>query len=146
MVKVYFDACCLNRPFDDQSQERIKLETEAILLVLLKLESGNIQWINSEVLEYEIHRMPDKEKQQKIETFFNLGNKKVLFGKGEENRAKELKGLGFNTYDSFHIACAESGGADVFLTTDDMLIKMSKKNNDKLKVKVKNPINWIAEE
>ena len=28
-TRIYFDACCLNRPFDDQSQARIRLETEA---------------------------------------------------------------------------------------------------------------------
>jgi len=29
MERVYLDLCCLNRPFDDQTQERIRLETEA---------------------------------------------------------------------------------------------------------------------
>jgi predicted nucleic acid-binding protein len=24
-MKIYFDVCCLNRPFDDQSQDRIRL-------------------------------------------------------------------------------------------------------------------------
>lgn len=28
-MKVYLDACCLNRPFDDQTQGRIRLEAEA---------------------------------------------------------------------------------------------------------------------
>jgi hypothetical protein len=27
---IYFDVCCLNRPFDDQTQEPIRLETDAI--------------------------------------------------------------------------------------------------------------------
>ncbi|MBE2197400.1 MAG: hypothetical protein IAE79_02240 [Anaerolinea sp.] len=27
-MRVYLDVCCLNRPFDDQSQERIQLEAE----------------------------------------------------------------------------------------------------------------------
>ncbi len=29
-MRIYFDVCCLNRPFDDQSQQRIRLEAEAI--------------------------------------------------------------------------------------------------------------------
>ena len=29
---IYLDVCCLNRPFDDQTQERIRLESEAVLL------------------------------------------------------------------------------------------------------------------
>jgi hypothetical protein len=37
--RIYLDVCCLNRPFDDQCQERIRLESEAILLIL---ERGEI--------------------------------------------------------------------------------------------------------
>ncbi len=29
--RIYLDVCCLNRPFDRQSQARIRLETEAML-------------------------------------------------------------------------------------------------------------------
>jgi hypothetical protein len=32
LLRIYLDACCLNRPFDDQTQERIRLESEAVLL------------------------------------------------------------------------------------------------------------------
>jgi hypothetical protein len=30
---------CLNRPFDDQSQNRIRLESEAILIIINRLHS-----------------------------------------------------------------------------------------------------------
>ncbi len=30
---VYMDLCCFNRPFDDQTQDRIYLETEAKLII-----------------------------------------------------------------------------------------------------------------
>jgi len=30
-MKYYFDNCCFNRPYDDQTQERIHLESESIL-------------------------------------------------------------------------------------------------------------------
>ncbi len=33
-MKIYLDNCCYNRPFDDQTQERIHLESEAILAML----------------------------------------------------------------------------------------------------------------
>jgi hypothetical protein len=29
-MKIYLDNCCLNRPFDDQANLRIRLESEAI--------------------------------------------------------------------------------------------------------------------
>ena len=31
MIRLYLDLCCFNRPFDDQSQTRVRLETEAKL-------------------------------------------------------------------------------------------------------------------
>ena len=34
---VYMDLCCFNRPFDDQSQPRIYLETEAKLFIQRKI-------------------------------------------------------------------------------------------------------------
>ncbi len=33
-MRIYLDNCCYNRPFDDQTQERIHLESEAILTIL----------------------------------------------------------------------------------------------------------------
>lgn len=40
---IYLDVCCLNRPFDDQTQERIFLEAEAIRLILARCQSGEWQ-------------------------------------------------------------------------------------------------------
>ncbi len=34
MPQIYLDVCCLNRPFDDQRQDRIRLEADAVLLIL----------------------------------------------------------------------------------------------------------------
>lgn len=31
MVAVYLDVCCLNRPFDDWAQERVRLEKDSVL-------------------------------------------------------------------------------------------------------------------
>ena len=44
-MKVYLDACCLNRPFDDQTQPRVRLEAEAISLILEKLHQAEWEWV-----------------------------------------------------------------------------------------------------
>ena len=36
-MKIYMDVCCLNRPFDDLSQERVFFETEAVLYIALTI-------------------------------------------------------------------------------------------------------------
>ena len=39
-MRIYLDSCCYNRPFDDQTQERIHLESEAILTILNRGRTG----------------------------------------------------------------------------------------------------------
>jgi len=66
-------------------------------------------------------------------------------GEKELARASELEKLGFIGFDALHLACAEMGKADVFLTTDDRLLKLAKKLAKKLRVNVENPLDWIKE-
>ncbi len=40
-MKLYLDVCCLNRPFDDQPQDRVHLEAEAVLTILRHLEQSD---------------------------------------------------------------------------------------------------------
>jgi len=65
-MKVYLDTCCLNRPFDDQTQQRIRLESEAIMLVLAHMQSGEWEWIASDVLNYEVSQIADHERRYRI--------------------------------------------------------------------------------
>jgi len=58
---IYMDLCCFNRPFDDQSQKRILLETEAKLLIQEMVQSGEIRLVWSYMLEYENAANPDLE-------------------------------------------------------------------------------------
>ena len=54
-----------------------------------------------------------------------------------------LESLGFKHYDALHIACAESGGADVLLTTDDRMLRLAKRHSAQLQVRVENPYTWL---
>ncbi len=38
-MKIYLDVCCFNRPFDDQTQEKIHLEAEAVFIILSSLST-----------------------------------------------------------------------------------------------------------
>ena len=52
---------------------------------------------------------------------------------------------GIAAYDALHLACAESGGADVFLTTDDRLLRRSAALASELHIRVANPLTWLRE-
>jgi len=59
------------------------------------------------------------------------------------SRAKELHTANLKPFDALHIASAEYGKADVFLTTDKRLINAAKRVS--IKVKVSNPAIWLME-
>ena len=144
-VKIYLDACCLNRPFDDQGQNRIRLESEAILIIINRMYTGEWKWIGSEVLVDELENTPDIEKRSYLTELAVGVHETVMIAKTDIMRANELENLGFKSFDAMHIACAERSTADVLLTTDDKLLKKADKERDNLKIKIANPLSWLME-
>ncbi|MFL6208862.1 MAG: PIN domain-containing protein [Pyrinomonadaceae bacterium] len=145
MVQVYLDACCLNRPFDDQTQNRIRLEAEAVLLILSQVEAGRWQWVGSEALDYEIEQTPNAERRMRVRLMTKAVHRSIKVEAAEEARAQQLATLGFHALDALHLACAESGGADVLLTTDDRLLRLAVRLSAQLHIRVENPLTWLQE-
>ncbi len=58
-MRVYLDNCCLQRPLDNQTQPRIRVETEAVFAVLAAVQAEGVSLLDSEALRYEISRIPD---------------------------------------------------------------------------------------
>jgi hypothetical protein len=46
-MRIYLDNCCLQRPLDDQTHPRIRVETEAVFAVLAAVVSGDQQLLSS---------------------------------------------------------------------------------------------------
>lgn len=145
MIKIYLDVCCLNRPFDDQSQDRIHLEAEAIMLILKHCERKQWQWIKSTVVDYEINLTPDNQRRVRVYRLALSAHEVIPLNNSVEIRAKELKNMGFGKYDALHVASAEEGEANIFLTTDDKLIRLSKRYAKNSKVRIENPLKWLEE-
>ncbi|MGC8855572.1 MAG: PIN domain-containing protein [Anaerolineae bacterium] len=145
MLRVYLDACCLNRPFDDQSQPRIHLETIAISLVFERVGLQEWEWIGSEALSYEIRQNPDVERRERVWLLAQQAHEVVLLNDDILRRAEELQAAGFDVYDAVHLASAEAGKVDVFLTTDDRLLKTAKRKGRLLPFRVANPVSWLEE-
>jgi predicted nucleic acid-binding protein len=144
-TKLYLDACCLNRPFDDQTQERVRLEAEAVKAILLRIGTGEWSWTGSEVLMFEIAQIPDPDLQLDVALMTNDVDETIAVGDQEQHRAMELRSLGFKDADAMHLAVAEKAQVDVFLTVDDAILRLAARNTAVLKVKVRNPLNWLAE-
>ncbi len=144
-MKIYLDVCCLSRPFDNSLQDRIRLEAEAVFTIIK--QSSNRKWVllDSEIIDFEVSKIHDEDKRQKINITRSLLSGSIIVDNKIENRAIELEGLGFRSFDALHIACSEKGKADIFLTTDDDLLRKANINRDALKVRVENPIIWLME-
>lgn len=145
MPKIYLDVCCLNRPFDDQTQARVHLEAEAVLLILARCEMGDWNWIGSEVIGLEISQTPDPERRRRVRLLASHAHRSIVVGQSEIERAQQFVAWGISAFDALHLACAESGGADVFLTTDDRLLRKSATHAPQLRVRVENPLVWLRE-
>ena len=57
-MRIYLDNCCFNRPFDDQKQLRIKLETEAKLDIQERIFQKEIELTWSYILDFENEENP----------------------------------------------------------------------------------------
>ncbi|MBF0290472.1 MAG: hypothetical protein HQM14_21895 [SAR324 cluster bacterium] len=71
-MKVYLDNCCLNRPFDDQANLRIHLESEAIKAVFLLCEQKHWSLIVSVFSEYEEANTPDNTRRTQLELMISV--------------------------------------------------------------------------
>ena len=142
---IYLDVCCLNRPFDDQTQPRIRLESEAILLILDRVEAGGWNWVGSDVLRFEVEQTPDPERRLRVSTLMESIGTIIELGPSVVSRAKQWESLGFQSTDALHLASAESASVDVFLTTDDRMLRVANRIGDLLRIRVANPLSWLSE-
>lgn len=141
---VYLDNCCYNRPFDDQTQERIHLESEAILAVLKMGQMKRIVIAGSDILKLEITRMPDENKKRKVLDLYKVAGIHMPYTSKIRKRSEEIVSISrIRTFDSLHIESAEEANADVLLTTDDKFEKMAEKLD--LKTRVVNPLRFAWE-
>ncbi len=142
-MRIYLDICCLNRPFDDQEQARIRLESEAVLIILAAVERGEYEMISSETLELENDNNPNLPRRNRVRDMLRSATSTVQVGEDEATRAGTLATMGFGAYDALHLACAEAADVDVLLTTDDRFVKTAERMREKLRVRVRNPVFWL---
>jgi hypothetical protein len=144
-LKIYLDTCFYNRPFDDQTDEKIHIETEAIVTIFKLKDENRIKIIGSEIIDYETENITDFEKKMQVSNIIEMADEKIYINDDIEDRAKKLVSLGFKPFDALHIAASENQRTDFFITTDIKLLNLSKRLKSELLVTVNNPIEFIKE-
>ena len=145
-MKIYLDTCCFNRPFDDQTQVRIRIESEAVLLILDRTERGELELVGSDALIYEIRRIPDPIRRRRVEMMYGEVKQNISIEDVIAKRADVIQRTGIWGLDAVHVACAEHAGADAMLTTDDRLIKICTGMTKQIGVPVLNPLQFLMQE
>lgn len=145
MIRVYLDNCCLSRPLDNQEQDRVRLETEAIRLVMEHVYRGDWTLIGSDAMNAEIAAIRDPERRRGIERLASTATEHIRFNPDRIRRGELLELMGFRGYDSLHLACAEAAAVDVLLTTDDAFVQRARRLQNELRVRVANPLTWLHE-
>jgi hypothetical protein len=141
-MKIYLDNCCFNRPFDDQSQLRIRLETEAKLKIQEDIIIGFHTLVWSYILDYENSRNPFQERKRQISKWRNYAKVDIEESNELIEMANRILTTGTKKIDALHIACAKMAYSDYFLTTDDGIIN---KANLIQEIKITDPIGFIKE-
>jgi hypothetical protein len=141
---IYMDVCALSRPFDDQRYPRIRLETEAVNLILLKIREQKLKLLFSPVHLIEIEGISDFFERIELQSILKEFGTPI---KGDmskiRSRAEELFLLGFGVADAAHVAFAEWGRAD-FISCDSRLLK--KCQGLTIKVWCGNPVAFCEKE
>jgi predicted nucleic acid-binding protein len=143
-MNLYLDVSCLNRPFDDQSQARIRLEADAVIFILQAIDDGRYQQVSSRMAEIEAAHISDEVRRRRVLEL--LPQDRIGLSPDIFSRAEQLVDRGLAAADAVHVAAAEVSGAHVFLTCDDRLLRQCHRLADGLKVSVVNPIDWLKEQ
>ena len=145
IMYVYLDMCCLKRPFDDQRQERIRIETEIVLGVVSAFEAGHIVLLRSPAHDLENGQNPLAWRADRVQMLLAQSSRHTSDARLVEARVRELMALGFRNFDALHLAYAEGASAEWFVTCDDVLLRGAKRNSPKLRVPVVSIIEFAQE-
>ena len=142
-MRIYFDNCCFNRPYDDLTDNTVRMECEAILSIIDNCRTSNCIYFSSDVLLDEILEIANNDRREKVMLLYYGASEHISFTETIFLRAKELEQYNIKSFDALHIASAETAQADVFLTTDRKLINAAKRAGTQ--IPVQNPLVWLTE-
>ena len=140
-MRVYLDNCCYNRPFDEQAQLRVVLETLAKLNIQQQMRDGVLEYVWSSVLDFEISKSRFLDRSLQIMPWAKDAVINVQIDDSIRFRAKEFEANGLKAMDALHVACAEAAECDWFFTTDRGILKKARSLTS---MRVANPVEFFG--
>jgi len=143
-MKVYFDMCSLQRPLDDKAQLRLLVEVQAVLGVLALCESGEVELVASDALQFEAEANPDALRRDFVMQTLAKASHFADLDDEIEDRARKFIGEGIKPLDALHLASAISAQADYLCTCDDRFLKKARTLNTS-PTKIVLPLELVSE-
>ena len=128
---IYLDTCTYNRPFDDQTQLRISLETQAKLFIQTLIKNNKLDLVYSYVCFYENYINPFENKKLAIYEFSQNAKYNVIENNNILLKANEIAKNSIKPIDALHLSCAIDAKANFFITVDDGILKY---NTNEIKI------------
>ena len=137
-IKLYLDNCCFNRPFDDQSQLLVRLETEAKLFIQEGIKNRTFELVWSYVLDIESDANPYPRRRKSVQAWKSFAGTDV-----EESEAllvlmESFEKRSLKPCDALHLASAVTASADFFITVDRGIL-----NKPIHEIRVMNPEQFV---
>ena len=117
-MRIYLDNCVLNRPFDDQGQLLISLQTQAKLAIQERIRQGSLELAWSFILDYENAANPFQDRRRFVDIWKRHSALDLDVSDTIIAWADELAGRGILAKDALHLACAREALCAFFITTD----------------------------
>lgn len=143
-MRIYLDNCCYNRPYDDQSQLSINLETQAKLQIQEDIKNNKYELVTSDILNYEVHNSPYTSHIRAIAEYIEDNSSLHVGAEWEEQINEKARGImctGVKYKDACHVASAIFAQCDYFISTDKRLLKYQTDE-----ITMINPIEFIREQ
>jgi predicted nucleic acid-binding protein len=126
---VYLDTNVYSRSFDDQTNEKIRAETNAFLKIIAEVKAGKLRLLCSDILKLETDEILDEEKRATIVRSLELCKEHV-------DESEEVLQLGqivqtrchVRARDALHVASAIIGKARYLLSCDEKVAQKKQAN------------------
>jgi len=141
MLKIYLDNCCYNRPFDNQKDRVICVETQAKMFIQSLIKYKSVELVYSAISMLEIAESPFEENRRSIRCFIEENARHYVSMTSNEAAialTDEVMQVGVKLKDASHVACAIVAKCDYLITTDKRLLKYRDE-----RIKIVAPIEFI---
>jgi predicted nucleic acid-binding protein len=143
MRRIYLDLCAWKRAYDRMDDDRVRLEALAVASLFEMHEQGTLSIVRSPVLLAENSRNPVVERQIEVDGMLRSLPVSLPVTAEVEGLARRLAETGLGPWDALHVACAELGRCEAFVTTDDRLLGAVRRLGTSLRTQVTDPLDMV---